>query len=303
MADRVRVRLLLAALCALLAWFVWAEQRRTAEQLAVIRQANTRSARQGAATERERERRDLLGRVVQRLAGRVPPPTSATAVRDVLLRAAEGQGVDLSSARLQPLVRPPVGTAGTEARVTLLGEPRALSGFLAEIEGEGWPLRADRATLAVRGGLGTLTTTILVLWPDATDAFAEADVVRLAADDRMDQLFDWLEPDSGLDTMAASPTGELLPASAAELSPGPVIESPLGTPTGPQSSRPETPELHGFIDVGVGTPVRAALYYGGETVLVAIGDRLGDYTVVGLEPSAAVVLVGPEGPPIRLIMR
>lgn len=297
------MRFLLLVVCALLAWFAWDRQRQAMEDLATIREANSRSARQGAATERERERRVLLGRVVERLAGRAPPPASAAAVRDVLVRVAQGQGLDLSSARLQPLVRPPAGTAGTEARVTLLGDPGALSGFLAGIEGEGWPLRTDRATLAVRGGLGTLTATVLVLWPDPAGSFTEADAVRLAGDDRMERLFDWLGPRPGPQTMVSAPATAAASAPFGDLAPDPVSETPPEAQAGPPPSRAETPELHGFVDVGAGTPVRAALHYRGETALVAIGDRVGEFTVVGLEPSEAVVLAGPEGPPIRLILR
>lgn len=303
MTDRVRVRFLLAVLCALLAWFVWAEQREAVAEFAAIRQAHSRSAREGAATARERGRRDLLGRVVQQLARRAPPPRNAAAVRDGLLRAAEDQGLDLSSARLQPLVRPPAGTAGTEARVTLLGDPVALSGFLARIEGEGWPLRTDRATLAVRGGLGTLTATILVLWPDSADSFTEADAVRLAADDRMERLLGWLEPRSRPEAVASVPNDEPAPVPRAGLAPEPATDPPPEAPVVPAASRTEAPELHGFVNVGPEAPVRAALYFQGETTLVAVGDRLGDYTVVGLEPSEAVVLVDPEGSSIRLILR
>ena len=303
MTDRVRVRFLLAVLSALLAWFAWAEQREAVAELAAIRQAHTRSAEEGAATERERERRDLLGRVVQQLAGRSPPPTNAAAVRDGLLRAAGDHGVDLSSARLQPLVRPPAGTAGTEARVTLLGDPVALSGFLARIEGEGWPLRADRATLAVRGGLGTLTATIVVLWPDPADSFTEVDAVRLAADDRMERLLGWLEPRSRQETVASMPQDEPAPIPVADLASEPVPESTPEAPSAPPPSRTQAPELHGFVNVGPEAPVRAALYYRGETTLVALGDRVGDYTVIGLEPSEAVVLADPEGSSIRLVLR
>lgn len=303
MTDRVRVRFLLAVLCALLALFVWDQRRQAVEELEGIRQAYTRSAQQGAATAREQERRELLDRVAGRLAERSPPPASAAAVRDVLVRVARRQGLDLASVRLQPLVRPPAGTAGTEARVTLLGDPGALSGFLAGIEGEGWPLKTDRATLAVRGGLGTLTATVLVLWPDPAGPFTDTDAIRLAGDGRMKRLFDWLERQSGPETRVFAPAAPPAPAFVDDRAPEPAAESPLEAGTELQSSRAETPELHGFVDVGAGTPVRAALFYRGETALVAMGDSLGEYTVVGLEPSEAVVLARPEGPPIRLILR
>ena len=70
---------------------------------------------------------------------------------------------------------------------------------------------------------------------------------------------------------------------------------PDSVPAPPPEPRAETPELHGFVDVGSGTPIRAALFYRGETTLVAVGDRVGDYTVITLEPSEAVVLSRGEG--------
>ena len=137
MDGRLRLRFLLALLSALLAWFVWAEQRRASDELAEALQAQTRSLRENTATARERERREHFFRVAERLAERAPPPKSAAAVREFFLQVAEDHGVELSASRLQPLVRPPEGTLGAEARITLLGDPAALSRFLASVEGRG----------------------------------------------------------------------------------------------------------------------------------------------------------------------
>jgi hypothetical protein len=87
--------------------------------------------------------------------------------------------------------------------------------------------------------------------------------------------------------------------SGVEESPEPPLEAAMPEP----APRSEAPELRGFVDVGPGTPVRAALFYRGETTLVAAGDRVGDYTVVTLEPPEAVVLSPGEGPPLRLVLR
>ena len=306
MDQRLRLRALLALLSVSLAWLAWGEAGRAAAELAAALDMQTRSARESVQTAQERERRERLVRVSERLAGRAPPPTSAAGTREFLVRMAGEGGVELSQLRLQPLVRPPEGTAGAEAGITALGDPDSLSRFLDGLEGTGWPLRVERATLAVRGGLGTLTASVLVLWPGPATAFTAADASRLADDPRLEALAAWLEsvpgPDAAASLAAAEPI-EVDPAPAVDLG----VEDPLDQPpdpaTLPSELPAETPELHGFVDVGSGTPIRAALFYRGETTLVGVGDRVGDYTVVTLEPSEAVVLSRGEGPPLRLVLR
>ena len=306
MDQRLRLRVLLALLSVSLAWLVWGEARRSAAELAAALDMQTRSAREGVQTAQERERRERLLRVAERLAGRAPPPDGAAGTREFLVRTADEGGVELSQLRLQPLVRPPEGTLGAEAGITALGDPDSLSRFLAAVEGTGWPLRVERATLAVRGGLGTLTASVLVLWPDPGAAFTAADAGRLGEDPRLEALAAWLEsvpgPEAAASLAVAEPI-EVGPASTV----GRGVEDPLDQPpdsvTPPSEPRLETPELHGFVDVGSGTPIRAALFYRGETTLVGVGDRVGDYTVVTLEPSEAVVLSRGAGPPLRLVLR
>ena len=304
--ERLRLRVLLALLSVSLAWLVWGEARRASAELGAALDIQTRSARESVQTAQERERRERLLRVSERLAGRAPPPVSAAGTREFLVRTAGARGVDLSQLRLQPLVRPPEGTLGAEAGVTALGDPDALSRFLAAVEGTRWPLRVERATLAVRGGLGTLTASVLVLWPDPAAAFTAADAGRLGDDPRLEALAAWLEtvpgPDAGASLAVAGPV-EAEPGPAVDHGVEDLPDRPADTATSPPEPRSETPELHGFVDVGVGTPVRAALFYRGETTLVAVGDRVGDYTVVTLEPSEAVVLSRGEGPPLRLVLR
>ncbi|MYI37876.1 MAG: hypothetical protein F4115_02110, partial [Acidobacteria bacterium] len=166
MDQRLRLRVLLALLSVSLAWLVWGEARRASAEFAAALDMQTRSARESVQTAQERERRERLLRVSERLADRAPAPESAAGTREFLVRTAGEGGVELSQLRLQPLVRPPEGTAGAEAGITALGDPDSLSRFLAAVEGTGWPLRVERATLAVRGGLGTLTASVLVLWPN-----------------------------------------------------------------------------------------------------------------------------------------
>ncbi|MYH21041.1 MAG: hypothetical protein F4023_13575 [Acidobacteria bacterium] len=304
MDQRLRLRVLLALLSVSLAWLVWGEARRASAEFAAALDMQTRSARESVQTAQERERRERLLRVSERLADRAPAPESAAGTREFLVRTAGEGGVELSQLRLQPLVRPPEGTAGAEAGITALGDPDSLSRFLAAVEGTGWPLRVERATLAVRGGLGTLTASVLVLWPNPAAAFTAADAGRLADDPRLEQLAAWLESVPRQDAAVSRAAAEPIEAAPA-VDPGlgePLVQPP-DTATPPSEPRVETPELHGFVDVGSGTPIRAALFYRGETTLVGVGDRVGDYTVVTLEPSEAVVLSRGEGPPLRLVLR
>ncbi|MDE2659080.1 MAG: hypothetical protein OXI45_02620 [Acidobacteriota bacterium] len=306
MDQRLRLRVLLALLSVSLAWLAWGAAGRASAELAAALDEQTRSARESARTAHERERRERLLRVSERLAGRAPPPTSAAGTREFLVRTAGESGVELSQLRLQPLVRPPEGTAGAEAGITALGDPDSLSPFLAAVEGTGWPLRVERATLAVRGGLGTLTASVLVLWPDPAAPVTAADAGRLGDDPRLEALAVWLEsvpgPEAAVSRAAAEPM-EVDPAPAVDLGVEDLLDQPPDTATLPSELRAEIPELHGFVDVGAGTPIRAALFYRGETTLVGVGDRVGDYTVVKLEPSEAVVLSRGEGPPLRLVLR
>ncbi len=306
MDQRLRLRVLLVLLSFSLAWLVWGQARRSSAELAAALDLQTRSLRESTQTAQEQERRERLVRVSARLAGRAPPPTSAAGAREFLVRIAGEGGVELSQLRFQPVVRPPQGTAGAEAGITALGDPDSLSRFLAAVEGAGWPLRVERATLAVRGGLGTLTASVLVLWPDPATAFTAADVSRLGDDPRLEELAAWLESAPGPEAAAA-----VAVAGPIEGERGPAVdqgvEDPLDEPadaaTPPSEPRAAAPELHGFVDVGSGAPVRAALFYRGETTLVGLGDRVGDYTVITLEPSEAVVLSRGEGPPLRLVLR
>lgn len=306
MDQRLRLRVLLALLSVSLAWLVWGEARRASAELAAALDVQTRSARESTRTAAERERRERLLRVSERLAGRAAAPASAAGTREFLVRMAGEVGVELSQLRLQPLVRPPEGTAGAEAGITALGDPDSLSRFLAGVEGTGWPLRVERATLAVRGGLGTLTAAVLVLWPDPAATFTAADARRLAEDPRLEQLAAWLEtvpgPDAAVPLAVAEPI-EADPASEPGARVEELPEQHPDTATPSFEPRLETPELHGFVDVGSGAPIRAALFYRGETTLVGVGDRVGDYTVVTLEPSEAVVLSRGAGPPLRLVLR
>lgn len=306
MDQRLRLRVLLALLSVSLAWLVWGEATRASAELAAALDVQTRSARESTRTAAKRERRERLLRVSERLANRAAPPASAAGTREFLVRMAGEGGVELSQLRLQPLVRPPEGTAGAEAAITALGDPDSLSRFLAGVEGTGWPLRVERATLAVRGGLGTLTAAVLVLWPDPAAPFTAADTGRLGDDPRLEELAAWLEsvpgPDPAVSLAGAEPI-EAEPVSAVGAGAEEALERRSDPVTAPPEPRLETPELHGFVDVGSGTPLRAALFYRGETTLVGVGDRVGDYTVVTLEPSEAVVLSRGAGPPLRLVLR
>ena len=220
MDQRLRLRVLLTLLSVALGWLAWGEARRSADDLAAAFEMRTRSARESTQTEQERQRHERLLRVSERLSGRTPPPTGVAGTREFLVRMAGESGVELSQLRLQPLVRPPEGTLGAEAGITALGDPGSLSRFLAGVEGKGWPLRVERATLAVRGGLGTLTASVLILWPDPATAFTAADASRLGDDPRLEPLAAWLESVPGPEAAASFAVADPIEA-----------ERPRSTPT------------------------------------------------------------------------
>lgn len=295
--PRLFRRSVLALLCGALALLMWSERRSASGRLAALSEEKARAARSGAVARQAEDRRFRLSRVLERLAERADPPAGAAALRDRLLATAAARGVELSASRFQPLFRPPSGTAGSEAQITALGGPSALTGFLAAIEGSGWPLRVERAQLGVRGGQGTLTATLIVLWPDPAAAFTADEELRLAADPRLDALSNWLETARPRDppepAAARAPPPDSAPPAAAL--------AQAAEPPPPDAPPPvETPELHGFVHLGPGVPVRAALFYRGETTLVSTGDRLGEYTVIELQPSDTVLLARPGAAPLRL---
>ena len=303
--PRLRRRFLVLVLFGLLGWLAGTEKRARTEQLAVLREAGAASARRDAAARQEERQTERLSGVLQRLVRRNAPPESAAALRESLLAVAAEQRVQLSAVRLQPLIRAPSGTAGSEARITAIGDSAALTRFLAAVERRGWPLRLEDAQLAVRGGVGTLTATIAVLWPDRTTPFRSGDTARLAGDPRLEGLVAWLEsadldgdPETARErerierSAMTDPPDEPPPAISAETS----SSSPNTKPAA------DTPQLHGFVDLGAGVPVKAALFYRGETVLVGAGDRLGEYTVVKIEPLDFVLVSRHGDPPLRIAL-
>ncbi len=307
--PRFRVRLLLLLLFGSGAWLLWRESGELSSRVAAARAGRDAALRAGLA-ERERvEAEQRFARLAEALAARETPPTSPAGLRDGLLAAARSSGVDLASSRVQPLLRPPDGTRGAEARLTAEGDGASLRRFLNAVEGRGWPLRADRVQLALRSAeRGVLSATFTVLWPDPATTITESGAARLAADPRIDRLVDWLaaRPDavpSGGSPGALQEGGE---------TPDPVLLAGDADPPGrgsPGAAPPvadfasRLPRLHGFVEVGPGDPVRAALSYRGMLNLVAVGERLGEYVVVELTPSDAVVLAHPDEPPLRLTLR
>lgn len=311
--NPIRVRLLLLGLAAALAVWVWVERREAAERRDEEARAGAAAARAQAESRRRAEREARLARLGALLERRPPPPRSVAAVRERLLGIAAPLGVDLSLVRLAPLARPPRGAAGAEAQITAEGGTDALIAFVSAVESRGWPLRFERTQLreptgAASGRPTVLTTTAAVYWPDEAAPAPAAETARLADDPRLPALVAALEA-----RLEASGAGEESPAPPARLAAADPEEAPGagGEPEEPpppldepESPRiPRAPELHGFVDLGPGEPVRAALFFEGETVLVSAGDRLGDYRVVEVEPSDSVLLSRSDGPPLLLTLR
>ena len=315
----LRVRVLLLLLVAALALWVWIERQAAAERLAGEARAGAAAARARAESRRRSERRERLARLGALLERRRPAPGSVAEVRERLLGIAAPLEVSLPLVRLSPLARPPRGVAGAEAQLTAEGETDALVAFVAAVEGRGWPLRFERTQLtepagAAAGRPSVLTATVSVFWPDpaapppaaATARRPDGSADELADDPRLPGLLEGLA--ALLDASAADPDAPppaTLPRIAAAAPPdGDEPEEDLPEAPAPPPPRiPRAPELHGFVDLGEGQPVQAALFFEGETVLVSAGDRLGAYRVVAVEPADSVLLSRPDGPPLLLTLR
>lgn len=303
----LRLRALLTVLLAALTALVWIERRAALDRRLERASAEQSAERARREVERGREREERLARLAALLDRRPPGPESVAEVRALLLDLAAPRRVDLTSVRLAPLARPPRGTAGAEAQLTAEGRTADLIEFVSAMEAGGWPLRFDRAQLtepsAAAGRPTVLTAAASVLWPEEgvdTGAAAGGDA-RL--DEEIEAVSDWLEarlPAAGRELRAAAPP--------------PRPREPAG-PAAPSAERrepptpfrppevPRAPELHGFVDLGSGEPVQAALFHEGETVLVTAGDRIGRYRVAVIEPSESVLLERPDGPPLLLTLR
>lgn len=302
----LRLRALLTVLLAALTALVWIERRAALDRRSERASAEQSAERARREVERGREREERLARLAALLDRRPPGPRSVAEVRARFLDLAAPRGVDLTSVRLAPLARPPRGTAGAEAQLTAEGRTADLIEFVSAMEAGGWPLRFDRAQLtepsAAAGRPTVLTAAASVLWPeDGVDAGAAAGGdARL--DEEIEAVSDWLEarlPAAGRELRAAAPPPRPRePAGPA----APSAEREPPTPFRPPEV-PRVPELHGFVDLGSGEPVRAALFHEGETVLVTAGDRIGRYRVAVIEPSESVLLERPDGPPLLLTLR
>ncbi len=317
--NPLRVRALLLLLVAALALWVWVERQAAAERSAGEARAGAAAARAQAESRRQSEREERLARLGALLERRRPAPASVAAVRERLLAIAAPLEVSLPLVRLSPLARPPRGVAGAEAQLTAEGETDALVAFVAAVEGRGWPLRFERTQLtepagAAAGRPSVLTATVSVLWPApaapppgaATARRPDESATELADDPRLPGLLE------GLEALLAGPyadEGPPPPAPASRVAaadPGDSGEPEEDLPAAeapPPPRIPRAPELHGFVDLGGGQPVQAALFFEGETVLVSAGDRLGAYRVVAVEPADSVLLSRPDGPPLLLTLR
>lgn len=310
----LRVRALLLVLVAALASWVWVERRAAAERLAGEARAGAAAARAQAESRRRSEREERLARLGALLERRPPAPASVAAVRERLLAIAAPLGVALPLVRLSPLARPPRGVAGAEARLTAEGETAALIAFVSAVEGRGWPLRFERTQLAEPAGAAAgrpsvLTASVSVYWPDRAAPLPAVETARWADDPRLPGLLEGLEARLAGSGADEEPPPSALPARPSRLAatgPGdrePSEEDPPEAAAPAPSRVPRAPELHGFVDLGGGQPVQAALFFEGETVLVSAGDRLGGYRVVAIEPADSVLLSRPDGPPLLLTLR
>ncbi len=293
--SRLRLRVLLLVLVGAVVWILGTRERDARAEAAALRRQAADRARAAAVGGEAEMHREVLAQVLDRLAERPPGPRSAAEVRERLMTVAASLGVEVPVAHFQPLQRPPAGARGTEVKLTVAGAGEALIRFLERLESAGLPIRFDRTDITLRAaGAATLAVAAAVLWPDVA---APPDPDRLAADARMGALAAWL-------ASASSPSPSL-PVSehpaVGEPDDIPVrFAVPAAEPPAPAEPRPV---LRGFFDPGKDARVRAMFSLAGEVTMVGAGDRVGEYTVLELDPPAGAVLVRPGFPPLRLTLR
>ena len=305
--PRLRFRVFLLLLVVPLCGYVWLHAHQAAERFEARHRQGRAAAAAAVAATRQAEARSRLERMVVLLERRGAAPKSPAEVRERLLAIASNTGVTLPVSRFEPLLRPPTSTAGTEVRITVEGAVADLLRFLADVEGAGWPLRSSRVQLGVPSpplpAPATLTAGFTILWPDPEGTWSPEDTARLVANLRTEGLATWL--DAATSRSSAPPPGRSpVPLSAeAAVRDAPDLPDPTSVSAEDAPAVPASPRLHGFLDPGGGERVRAMLFFEGETMLVSVGDRLGDYTVVALEDSESVLLAHPDTPPLRLTLR
>lgn len=303
----LRLRLLLLTLSFLIAWLAWREAGGVAAEVEAARQRAAAAATADAAGRERAGRRERFADLAAALGRRDPPPETPAQVRDALVAVARRAGVEVSTSRVQPLLRAPAGTRGAEVRVGADGDPTALRGFLNAVEGKGWPLRTDRVQLGLRdASRGSLMVTFTVLWPDPETPFTEADAIRVVEDPRIGPLAAWLVASlDGSELPPSPPQPPILP-EAPPIGAVPAAAEPAFVEDiveAPPAAAADEPRLLGFVEVGRGLAAQAALGWRDRMTLVAVGDRIGDYVVTEIEPADAVVLVRPDAPPLRLTLR
>ncbi len=288
----LRIRILLLVLIGAAVWTLGARERDARREAAALRQRAADSVRLAAADRETQDQRAVLAEALDRLAGRPPGPQSAAEARERLMTVAASLGVEIPTAHFQPLQRAPAGALGAEVKLTATGPGETLIRFLERLESEGLPMRFDGADIAFRAaGPAVLTASAVVLWPDAT---TPPDPERLAADPRLGALVEWL-------AAPVAPSSEPPPPApvVAAAPPPPMVEE---EPPPPVAFDPE-PVLQGFLDPGGDAPVRAMFLVRGEVAMAGVGDRVGAYTVLELDPPAEAVLVRPGFPSLRLTLR
>ena len=288
------MRLLVAALAALLLLNVtMASMRRSfTRELAVLESRHSERAKAAERTAKEMAREGVRRELIARARAKgLPRHLGLGAVRDLLIGAEHGLGINRLSLEFRPLQASGFPSNGSQVSATLGGSFEGLFDYLDRIESLRLPLAPQELSFQ-RDVIGALELTIrwTALWSEVGEP----------AIDIITSMKAWLARESPprpeRDPFSAV-VRKSVPGAPGTVEP-PRLEAiePAG-PRAPAVASEVVPVLIGFVvarpelESDVRRRVLAALRYEGEIYLVAVGDRVGEYRVELVEARERVELL------------
>lgn len=271
------------------------------QRVELVERASAQSRKK--SDERALQQRDrAVGGLVTKARERSRAPRDIGELRDILLSAEQGLGIERLSLDFRPDERIPAGLGGSRVDTSLQGPYDAIYQYLERIEAMFLPLSPENLTLRGDGSRVTLDVQWTARWPLANAAATEPEI--LAAE--VSPLSRWLsrQPPPALERnpfaiRSSEPPAELMP----------VVEAPEVAPQNSRNDEPERPTLTGFVlarpelEPDVRRRVLAALRYAGEMHLLMVGETIGTYRIESMEARESVTLMQADtGERIRLTL-
>ena len=289
------MRLLVAALAALLLLNVtMASMRRSfTRELAVLESRHSERAKAAERTAKEMAREGVRRELIARARAKgLPRHLGLGAVRDLLIGAEQGLGINRLSLEFRPLQASGFPSNGSQVSATLGGSFEGLFDYLDRIESLRLPLAPQELSFQ-RDVIGALELTIrwTALWSEVGEP----------AIDTITSMEAWLAreppPRPGRDPFSAT-VRKPVPGAPRTVEPLRLeaIE-PVGPRSAPTVASEIAPVLIGFVvarpelENDVRRRILAALRYEGEVHLVAVSDRVGEYRVESIEVRERVELL------------